>query len=258
MPQLKIIPFLLALLATQALWAADTTKVYYVGADQMVELYEKPSFKEEYFYSARPLRAGEEVYFMPDTAQPVIDVYIDDKDVPITGYWRKARTLRDTGYVFDALVLPFKITSYTAKYANRDFCEPDELQFFEHFFGVKDSTLKNIIPFGNPKKYFKTKKIKSPYCVKRFTKELNMGFTFTYCRPDDREFASTFYLQSDNLSFNQMYCLSRVFCKSLTEPNGVILGLHSTRTSYEQPDCYESKFSLNGEKMVWEFTYYCR
>jgi hypothetical protein len=255
MQKLKAILILLLLVVGKA-FADGTTRVLYVGLPGQTEMYEKPSFK--WGVESYPLRSGTAVTVIPADVAAPFDTFETDDNIKLPGKWLLVYTSEDTGFVFDALFLPFRMEQYSDVFKNKhDYCEPEELPFFEHIFGMGDTALIDVKPFGSAVEYFKTKKANTKYCVQQFTRQLGMGFTFTYSRPSDYEYAPVFYLESTNISLPQMYFIATMFNIGQTSRGYSLFGTNIYSDYFGERDCYSSKIYQKGNKITWAFSYFC-
>lgn len=128
----------------------------------------------------------------------------------LKGFWQKVVAGNDTGYVFDAFLLPFEpVTEAMQKKFNNQYetdCKPEEYLYFESVF-KKSGGVYDIVKVDSAySEYFSShKNPASPFCNESFKQKFINGIVFEYSHVPEKNMGLTVTFTGYN--FNVVYAL---------------------------------------------------
>ena len=139
----------------------------YVAAPSGLKLRRTADAKAEVI---KTLIYGAKLDYIADAEPKVAHKTKEAEGFYLNGFWQKVVAGKDTGYVFDAFLLPFKPFT-TSEYEAYDDeisrkCKQPELHLLEHWFG-KDGEVYDLIKYTGEDTVYLTDKT-NPYCQQAY------------------------------------------------------------------------------------------
>jgi hypothetical protein len=225
----------------------------YVAAPSGLKLRKTADAKGEVI---KTLTFGAKLAYIADAKPKVAHKTKEAEGFYLNGFWQKVVAGTDTGYVFDAFLLPFEQETdalqknYEEKYLKD--CKPEEFSFFERVFKPLDAPY-DIIKHDPIDSIYVAyaKEKKSKFCSVGFTQKFTEGITFTYHRKPEKSSNMVVIFTNHNINFVYAMVLSYTTYHNYGEALTISYKNNTIEIEPSGGGC-GSSIKIASKKIVWD------